>query len=240
MDKTKLKKILAPISVNLVIFAMLASLFTLTINNDVKSVFSPQSEDLYYKGNTEQKNVTLMINVYWGNEYLPNMLKTLEDNNVKTTFFVGGTWVNKFPELFLQIVEDGHEIGNHGYFHKDHDKLNYAQNSTEIMATHKLVREYTSKNMNLFAPPSGAYSDITLKVASNLGYKTIMFSKDTIDWRDHDTNLIIKRATTKIENGDLILMHPTLNTAEALPSIIKSLKEQGFNLVTVSENIGII
>lgn len=237
MDKTKLKKLTYSISVNLVIVAMLGGLFALTLNNGVKSVFAPQSENLYYRGNSEQKCVSLMINVYWGNEYLPNMLKTLKDNNIKTTFFVGGTWVNKFPELFLQIVNDGHEIGNHGFFHKDHDKLNYAQNSTEIMATHKLVKEYTGENMTLFSPPSGAYNDITVKVATNLGYKTILFSKDTIDWRDHDTNLIIQRATTNIQNGELILMHPTLNTAEALPTIIEKLQNQGFTLTTVTQNI---
>ena len=79
MDKTKLKKLTYSISVNLVIVAMLGGLFALTLNNGVKSVFAPQSENLYYRGNSEQKCVSLMINVYWGNEYLPNMLKTLKD-----------------------------------------------------------------------------------------------------------------------------------------------------------------
>ena len=237
MDKTKLKKLTYSISVNLVIVAMLGGLFALTLNNGVKSVFAPQSENLYYRGNSEQKCVSLMINVYWGNEYLPNMLKTLKDNNIKTTFFVGGTWVNKFPELFLQIVNDGHEIGNHGFFHKDQDKLDYAQNKSEILNNHNLIKELLGVEMNLFAPPSGAYSSITLDVAESLGYKTIMWSKDTIDWRDHDASLILKRATTNLSNGDLILMHPTEATVQALSDIIANIKSQGFEIVTVSKNI---
>ena len=91
--------------------------------------------------------------------------------------------------------------------------------------------------MNLFAPPSGAYSSITLDVAESLGYKTIMWSKDTIDWRDHDASLILKRATTNLNNGDLILMHPTEATVQALSDIIASIKSQGFEIITVSKNI---
>ena len=178
-----------------------------------------------------------MINVYSGNEYLIDMLNTLKEMNVKATFFIGGVWLDKNPELFLSIVEGGHEIGNHGYFHKDHATLNYQQNQTEILSTHKLVKEYANINMNLFAPPSGSFSSTTLEAASDLGYKTIMWSKDTIDWRDQDTEKIISRATNKLANGDLILMHPTYCTAISLATIIEKIQQKGFVLSTVSQNI---
>ena len=87
---------------------------------------------------------------------------------------------------------------------------------------------------------TGANGGIGQKVLSSLlenGYKVIMWSKDTIDWRDHDTQKILSRATKNLESGDLILMHPTKNTLEALPQIIKDIKSQGFTLSTVSENI---
>ena len=64
-----------------------------------------------------------------------------------------------------------------------------------------------------------------------------MWSKDTIDWRDHNTNLIFSRATKNMQNGDLILMHPTENTKDALKDIIKAYQNAGFSVVTVSENI---
>ena len=64
-----------------------------------------------------------------------------------------------------------------------------------------------------------------------------MWSKDTIDWRDKDTQLIVKRATSNVKNGDLVLMHPTKNTADALGTILKFYIENGFKVVPVGENI---
>ena len=218
---------------------MLGFLCILTLNNDVRSVFGPSYNNLFYRGNTEQNNVSLMINVYWGNEYLPSILKTFDDYNVKTTFFVGGMWVSKYPEELMNLVNKGHEIGNHGFFHKDQDKLSYNENQQEIFNTHKIVKEYIGKDMTLFAPPSGAFNDYTIHCATNLGYQVIMWSRDTIDWRDQDANLIYERATKKLSNGELILMHPTLKTAEALPRILDYCKNNNLNVVPVSNNISV-
>ena len=91
--------------------------------------------------------------------------------------------------------------------------------------------------MNLFAPPSGAYNSTTLNVAESLGYKTIMWTKDTIDWRDQDGGLIFQRATKNACGGDFILMHPTQATLNSLKEIIDFYKNKGFNLTTVSETL---
>ena len=76
-----------------------------------------------------------------------------------------------------------------------------------------------------------------MAVATELGYKTIMWTRDTIDWRDKDQELIYNRAIKDAKGGDLILMHPTACTLEALEKIIINLQEQGFELTTVSENL---
>ena len=89
----------------------------------------------------------------------------------------------------------------------------------------------------LFAPPSGSFSDTTLQSAYDLGYKVVMCSKDTIDWRDKDRAKIVSRATDNLTGGDLILMHPKEHTLAALPDIIGYCKARNFGLVTVSENI---
>lgn len=193
---------------------------------------------VYYNGDTSSKYVSLMVNVYWGTEFMDDILNTLKEKNVKTTFFIGGTWAVMEENMLKRIREEGHELANHGYYHKDHDKLSEEDNYNEIATTHKLVKGLTGDEMTLFAPPSGAYNKVTVSVASSLGYKTIMWTRDTIDWRDHDTNLIYKRAIKNAKGGDLILMHPTKNTAEALPKIIDYYQSNGFELVPVSTNIG--
>lgn len=233
----KSKNILISIVTNSMIVFMLVILGVLAFDNNIKSVFVPSAEGVYYRGNPEKQEISLMINVYWGNEYIEKMLGTLEEYNAKTTFFVGGSWVSKFPELFLKIVEKGHEIGNHGYFHKDHSKLNFEQNQQEILNTHKIVQEYTGKAMTLFAPPSGAFNDYTLQATKTHAYKTIMWTRDTIDWRDKNTQTIYNRAIKNLANGDFILMHPTLNTMEALPQILAFCQNNGFKVVPVSQNL---
>ena len=192
---------------------------------------------VYYSGNEESNKISLMINVYWGTEYLDGMLEILDKYDVKITFFVGGTWAVKESDMLEKIYEKGHEIGNHGYTHKDQDKLNREQNQKEILTTHNIVKDLLNIDMNLFAPPSGAYSKTTVEVASNLGYQTIMWTRDTIDWRDKDADLIYSRAVKDAKGGDLVLMHPTEKTLEALENIIITLQEKGLKVTTVSDTL---
>lgn len=220
---------------NMIIVCMLSTLMMFTLSVKTQYAFNYENTDVIYNGDRDTNKVCLMINVYWGNEYLDGILSTLDEYNVKTTFFVGGTWANKYPELLLKIAEHGHEIANHGYFHKDQDKLDYDANYEEINMCHKIVKATIGVDMNLFAPPSGAFNNATLQASTALGYRTIMWSRDTIDWRDKDSDLIYSRATKKTVGGDLILAHPTEKTLNALPNILKYYAEHGLIATTVTD-----
>lgn len=233
----KIKKNLETHVTNLILITLIIGMFFLAITSNIKSVYNENNNTAIYRGNSGNNNVSLMINIYWGTEYVEPILEVLKNENVKATFFVGGCWVAKNNEILKKIYDNGHEIANHGYYHKDHKYLSKERNQEEIYINHKMVKEILNIDMTLFAPPSGSYNNLTLEVASSLGYKTIMWSKDTIDWRDKDCNLIYTRATKNPKNGDLILMHPTEHTLKALPDIIKFYKDNNFNLTTVSENI---
>ncbi|MDL2292085.1 polysaccharide deacetylase family protein [Acholeplasma sp. OttesenSCG-928-E16] len=190
-------------------------------------------------GNRDNNNVCMMINIYWGTEIVDKMLAVLREKNVKTTFFIVGEWGADNHEMLRKIVAEGHELGNHGYHHKDHDTLTYQENQEEILLCHNLIKDVTGIEMTLFAPPSGAYDDITLKAAEDLGYLPIMWTKykDTIDWRDKEEQLAFDRATQNILGGDLILMHPMEHTLAALPKIIDFYRSVNINPTTVSETV---
>ena len=222
---------------NFILVALVIAVASVGFIGATTNVFKNNDYAPIYRGSGE-KQVSLMINVYWGTEYLDEMLAIFDKYNVNTTFFVGGCWVVQYPEMLQKIISFGHEIGNHGYYHKEHGKLNYEQNVMEIKACGKVVLEYGGVNMNLFAPPSGDFSTDTLTAAKNNGYKTIMWSRDTIDWRDKDAEVVYARATKDTSDGELILMHPTKHTAAALERIITYYIEQGFTVTTVSKNIG--
>lgn len=190
-----------------------------------------------YNGNKNSDKVSLMINVYWGTEYIEQILTILKEYNIKTTFFVGGIWVEENQATLKNIKNNGHEIGNHGYLHKDHSKLDESSNKQEIQACQNIVKSTTGIEMTLFAPPSGAYSDLTINAAESLNMQTIMWTRDTIDWRDKNAELIYNRAVKNVAGGDLILMHPTEKTVEALPKIIETILTKNLKITTVSETI---
>mgnify|MGYP002795357191 CR=1 FL=1 len=225
---------------NTVIVVMLAIISCMAVYGVDYVTSSSVINGVYYSGDEKSNKITLMINVYWGTEYLDEMLQILEDNDVKTTFFVGGTWAVAESDMLQKIYDAGHEIGNHGYYHKDQGKLSAEKNYEEIINTHNLVKSLIGVEMDLFAPPSGSYNKKTVEIAKELGYKTIMWTdgRDTIDWRDKDSEVIYNRAIKNCKSGDFVLMHPTEATKNALDRIIKTLKEKGFELCTVSENIG--
>jgi probable sporulation protein (polysaccharide deacetylase family) len=186
-----------------------------------------------YRGRADSKQIAFACNLVWGTEYIPKMLKIFDAEDVKITFFIGGDWAQKNPDVLKQIYHKGHEIGNHGYSHKHHKQLNRDQNNDEILKTEKVIQDILGVKTVLFAPPYGEFNDTTVEVADSLGYKTIMWTIDTIDWKNPGADYIFKKVTKKAENGAIVLMHPTVNTVDVLPSLIKALKESGFKVTTV-------
>lgn len=220
--------------VNVVIVAMFVALISIAVNNS-KTLSVQADNRVIYSGNSENNNVCFMINIYQGNEYVKAMLDIFDIYNVKTTFFVGGSWAVKNLDLVKEIYTRGHELGNHGFYHKDQDHLDFESNKQEIEMCHKVINENLGVEMKLFAPPSGAYNLSTVDAATALNYKVIMWTRDTIDWRDQNKDLIFNRAVKDIKNGDLVLMHPTKKTVEALTDILSTTINSGFNPTTVTK-----
>ncbi|MBO5045948.1 MAG: polysaccharide deacetylase family protein [Clostridia bacterium] len=198
---------------------------------------SSKEEGVYYVG-TAETGVSLMFNVYEGTEIVEGILDVLKENGVKATFFLGGCWADDNVPTVVRMRDEGHEIGSHGYFHRDHSQLSYEKNVEEIKASLDFLERVTGERPQLFAPPSGAYSDETVSASKQLNCRVVMWSKDTVDWRDHDKAVCFRRATEEAKGGDLILMHPKAHTLQALPDVLAYYKAQGLQAITVGENIG--
>ncbi len=223
---------------NSVIVVLIAIVFAVSfIPVTSVPIYGGRKISAIYNGNRENANVSFMINVYENTDVVNKMIDVFTEKGIKATFFVGGCWADDNAETLKRIVQSGNELGNHGYFHKDHKSLSYDKNVEEIKLTGVVVKALCDADLKLFAPPSGSFSAVTLDACEDLGYTAIMWSKDTIDWRDKDTEVIYKRATKNPMNGDLILMHPKQHTLAVLPQIIDFYLGNGFTPVTVSENI---
>ncbi|HZG86760.1 polysaccharide deacetylase family protein [Paenibacillus sp.] len=191
-----------------------------------------------YKGNPRKPMVSLMINVAWKEENIPSMLETLKRENVKATFFFLGAWLKDHPDVAKAIAAEGHELANHAYWHKTPlSQLSDTAVRKEIENTQKLLEETLGVKATLFAPPSGDYDADTVRVAHELGLRTILWTLDTIDWKEPPPESIVRKVASRIEPGSLILMHPTNSAAAALGGIIREAKKRGYAIGTVSETI---
>lgn len=230
------KRHLSTLATNFAIILVLGLLFVSTVYGATTTT-AVKTDSAIYNGNRNGNKVSLMINVYWGTEYIEKMMDVFDEYGFKTTFFIGGRWAEKNGELLKKMHDRGFEIANHGYLHRDASTLNEEQNRQEIIITEKLITSITGSATKLFAPPSGDLSNAMFKVAENEGYKVIMWTRDTIDWRDKNADLVLQRALKDVKGGDLILMHPTEHTLEALPKILEGLKQAELVADTVTNAI---
>jgi len=190
-----------------------------------------------YRGSTDIKAVALAVNVDWGEDIIPGMLELLKKEEVPATFFVTGRFASKFPGVVKEIDAHGHEIGNHGFSHNHPDRTGFAENQREIIRTEEALKKIVANPAKLYAPPYGECSTRVVEAAEKLGYKTIMWTVDTVDWKGGTAEGIAEKVVTKAQNGAIILMHPKPVTLEALPIMIKELKTQGYQFQKISQII---
>jgi len=216
------------------------------MQNRVTGVSQPQMPIPLEQIKTEEKVMALTINVDWGEEYLPAILDILDQYHAKATFFVTGRWATKNPEMLKTLASRGHLIGNHGYYHSHPDQLTVTKNKEELTKTEKAIEAITGQKTTIYAPPYGERGRNGLVAADELGYITVLWTLDTIDWRaDSTPQVIVQRIVNpKIRNGiipdkkgAIILMHPKENTVTALPQILSHLQQEGFQMVTIEKLI---
>jgi len=194
-------------------------------------------EQPIYRGNPNKPMVSLMINVAWGNEFLVPMLNTLDAENIKTTFFLDGSWLKKNPELAAEIMKRGHEIENHAYTHPNMSRLSRERAELEIKKTQDLLKESLGVENKWFAPPSGDFNQQTVSIAHARGLKTVLWTLDTVDWKHPAPDAVIQKISSKVEPGFLILMHPTDSSSQALKGMIDGIRAKGLQIGTVSQTL---
>lgn len=167
-----------------------------------------------------------------------DILDTLDQFNVKCTFFITGENATHHPESAKKILEQGHEIGNHSYNHPYLNQLTTDEIKTEIedCKTAMMIATNTTV-MPLFRPPYGEYNSTVLTVVDSIGYPwTIMWTIDTIDWNGTPSDTMINKVLTNAKPGTIVLMHVSgTHTPEALPEMIEGLKSEGYTLTTISD-----
>lgn len=190
-------------------------------------------------GNPEKKYLYLTFDEGYEAGYTPQILETLKGNQVKATFFITAHYVNSQPDLVKQIIEEGHIIANHTVSHKSMPDLTEEKIKTEVMELHQVINEKFNYEMKYIRPPKGEFSQKTLQVTNQLGYKTVMWSFAYEDWNEDkqpDEQSSKKKILDNLHNGEIMLLHGNSKTnTNILDSVIKEAKNMGYEFKNLDE-----
>jgi polysaccharide deacetylase family sporulation protein PdaB len=221
------------------LFLLSAGLFMIMLQQDTVPTEVKPKLHAIYKVQTDEKVAALTFDISWGTKVPGPVLDILKEKNVKSTFFLSGPWVEKHPEFPSRIAAEGHEIGSHGNEHVNYSELTPEGIKKNVMTAHESIKKVTGVEPNLIRTPNGDWNDMVLKTLNDLGYISIKWSDDSLDWKkERSVQQIIDRVLEKIHPGAIILMHASDTcdrTPEALPAVIDGLRGKGYKLVTVSE-----
>ena len=171
--------------------------------------------------------------------YTDKLLSYLQSYKAKATFFMIGPSAQRYPSIVKRVFDNGHQIGNHTWSHPSLPGLSPAQVQNEISSTNNILQGITGVKPTTLRPPYGATNAAVQRVVSNLGMSSILWSVDTRDWADRNSNIVCNRAISNARPGAIILMHDIHRTSvDAVPCILQNLSSQGYQFVTVDKLLG--
>ena len=195
----------------------------------------------YYTGDTKDKKIYLTFDAGYENGYTEKILDVLKKHNIKATFFLVGNFLETSPELVKRMAEEGHIVGNHTMTHPDMSAISDMESfKKEIEGVENLYKEVTGKDMlKIYRPPQGKYSEDNLKMAQELGYKTIFWSLAYVDWYNDNQptkEQAFDKLIPRIHNGAVVLLHSTSKTnSEILDELLTKWEDMGYIISPITE-----
>ncbi len=191
-----------------------------------------------YSVEREDKKIAISFDCAWGVDSTDKILEILGREQVRATFFMVEFWAEKYPEYVKKIDEAGCEIGTHSATHSYMSKQSETEIRRELETSSAAIEAVTGKKVELFRAPYGDYDDLLVETAKSMGLFTIQWDVDSLDWKDLSANEIAMRVINRTKSGSIILCHNNgKHTAEALPIILDTLKNSGYEFVPIGELI---
>lgn len=203
-------------------------------------------------GGQDQKKIALTFDDGPDKKYTNQILEILQQKNVHATFFVIGLNMNRYPKIVQRINENGHEIGSHTFTHPNITHISSKQFFLELNGFQKMLQSTIGRKTILFRPPYAedvepetAEQISSLLLANDQGYYTVGMHIDPKDWAQPGIDTIMSRVMESVGNneGNVVLLHDSGGnrdqTIAALPLLIDALQAKGYELVTVSDLIGV-
>lgn len=231
------KRSLVSIGFCLLIGAATAAIAITSTVRAVQTASTPREIPIYYV-ETDKKQVALSFDAAWGNEQTDDLLKILDKYKVKTTFFLVGDWVDKYPESVKEIADKGHDVGNHSDTHPHMTQMSTSDMTGQIQSCNEKIKKITGKMPTLFRAPYGDYNNDVVKSVNGCNMYCVQWDVDSLDWKNPTPQQMVDRIENNLCEGSIILLHNGAeNTPEALPLIIEAIRENGYEIVPISKLI---
>ncbi len=212
--------------------ALLCALYLGPLQMEATAVVAAKKVLPIYSVEREDPVISVTFDASWGGDKTLRILDLLDEYNAKATFFLVGIWVDKYPELVKEIAARGHEIGNHSDSHAHFTQISDSQIRQELDSCSDKIEALTGVRPTLFRPPYGDYNSKVITIVRDEGYEAVQWSIDSLDWKNRGVSDLVKRATTNVQPGDIILFHNDSEyIVEALPAILQYYQAQGFNMI---------
>ncbi|MFK3937853.1 polysaccharide deacetylase family protein [Alkalihalobacillus sp. NPDC078783] len=199
-------------------------------------------DTVFFSGEKETKRIALTFDDGPDPRVTSDLLDVLKEEGVQATFFLLGARAKAYPDLVLRTHEEGHLIGNHGYWHNPIIQLSDQQARFEIEQTQQVIEQIIGVKTTLHRPPFGLLNEQKVEVIKELGYSIILWSVDTEDWKASPPDQIVETVLETVKPGSIILHHDGSNwdtdltgTVTAVKKEIKELKMQGYTFVTITD-----
>ena len=175
-----------------------------------------------------------------------NLLDVLKAENVQATFFLIGKNVEKYPETVRRIVRENHEIGNHSFSHPNYLFTGAKRTRREIEETQKVIENTSGITPKIARPPYGVRSKAYFAAAKAFNLRTIQWSDTGFDWKNLSAGKIAEKVLETVQTDSIILLHDgdcaekasRMPTVEAIPLILKGLREKGLRVAPLAELFG--
>lgn len=203
------------------------------IKEEVKNSIETETHVDEQTENAKKKQVALTFDDGPDPKVTPKILATLAKYDAKATFFMLGSRVEFYPEIANDVLEAGHELGNHTWTHANLTNMTSDAITQEVSRTNNIIEQSTGETPTVFRPPYGAFNDDMLNV---LSLPVILWDVDTLDWKHRDATQLLASVKSSVHDGSTVLMHDIhLSTAQGLESVLEYLTNEGYTFVTVSE-----
>lgn len=188
---------------------------------------------------TKQAVLALTFNIANGRKVPLSVLKLLKTEGItSTTFFVTGTWARSNPDIARKITNMGYEIASHGYLHENYSERSNAWIERDVTRAQRAIQSACGIKPMIIRTPSGDMNLRVIKKLLNMNQQIIHWGTDSLDWKIRNPSQIVSKVLKKAKSGDIILLHACdtwHQSLDALPSIIKGLRQKGFRFLSVSE-----